>query len=52
MSAPPKAEERTHPELTDQQEVTLRALRKELLEEGLISEEGDSLGTQHDRVLL
>ena len=42
----------SHPELSEEQEATLRTFRKELLEEGAISEEGDSLGTQHDQVLL
>ena len=43
---------RTHPELTEQQEATLHTFRQELLDEGIIAAEGDSLGTQYDWVLL
>lgn len=38
--------------LDAQQQDILDNFRKELLEEGIITEEGDSLGTQHDWVLL
>ena len=44
--------ERWQPDLTDEQEATLKTFRKELLEEGVITDEGDSLGTQYDWVLL
>jgi len=47
-----KADVRKHPELTEEQEATLRTFRKELLEENIISEKGDSLGTQYDHILL
>ncbi|KAL5501505.1 hypothetical protein ACEPAH_8765 [Sanghuangporus vaninii] len=43
---------RTFPELTEQQEATLHTFRRELLDEGVITEKGDSLGTQYDWVLL
>jgi len=43
---------RKHPELTEEQEVALRNFRSELLKEGIISEGGDSLGTQYDHILL
>ncbi|KAI0343384.1 CRAL/TRIO domain-containing protein [Trametopsis cervina] len=43
---------RRHPELTDEQEALLHTFRKELLEEGAISPEGDTLGTQYDHILL
>ncbi|EJC98105.1 CRAL/TRIO domain-containing protein [Fomitiporia mediterranea MF3/22] len=43
---------RTHPELTEEQEAALHTFRRELLEEGAITDEGDSLGTQYDWVLL
>lgn len=39
-------------ELTPEQEEAVKTLRKELLEEGLITEKGDSLGTQDDHTLL
>ena len=41
-----------HSNLTTEQEEAVKALRKELLEEGLITEQGDSLGTQDDHTLL
>ena len=37
-----------HSNLNTEQEEAVKALRKELLEEGLITEQGDSLGTQDD----
>jgi len=44
--------ETSHSHLTKEQQDTLKALRTQLLEEGVITEEGDTLGTQHDWVLL
>lgn len=38
--------------LSPEQEEAVKTLRKELLEEGLITEKGDSLGTQDDHTLL
>ncbi|THH03040.1 hypothetical protein EW145_g6578 [Phellinidium pouzarii] len=46
------ATSRKHPELSEEQEATLETFRAELLEEHLITPEGDTLGTQHDWVLL
>jgi hypothetical protein len=46
------AEMRKHPELTEEQETTLQTFRRELLEEGAITDNGDSLGTQYDHILL
>ncbi|KAI5122799.1 hypothetical protein M0805_000142 [Coniferiporia weirii] len=43
---------REYPKLTEEHEATLRKFKQELLDEGIITEEGDSLGTQHDWVLL
>ena len=44
--------ERRHPELTEEQGEILATFRRELLEEGAITEGGDTLGTQYDWVLL
>ena len=38
--------------LPSEQAEALRTFRAELLQEGLISVDGDTLGTQHDWVLL
>ena len=43
---------RTIPDITEEQKAALQAFRKELLEENIITEEGDTLGTQYDHVLL
>ena len=37
--------------LTEEEEEALKTFRQRLLNEGIITEKGDSLGTQHDYIL-
>ena len=37
--------------LTEEEEEALKTFRQQLLDEGIITENGDSLGTQHDYIL-
>lgn len=41
-----------HLGLTEEEEVSLKAFRQQLLGESIITAEGDSLGTQYDHILL
>ena len=47
-----EAVNRMRPRFTDEEENALTTFRQQLLDEGIITPEGDSLGTQYDHILL